>query len=148
MRTNNPKTGTFCWQWSDDSGRMHTFEIPNSYYVLECELRLLSPQHWAQTRSHADRGTTCCITSSINVYLRWTKGDEYYELILPLNKRGSNVGTLYSHPTYNKYDLFCHAADIKISDNKNPIAVPANLISNDEGDEENDIQPQIGPQPI
>ena len=48
-RTNNPKIGTLHWQWSDDSGKMHTFEIPNSYYVPECELRLLSPQHWAQT---------------------------------------------------------------------------------------------------
>ena len=127
---------------------MHTFEIPNSYYVPECELRLLSPQHWAQTRSQVDRGTTRCITSSINVYLRWTKGDENYELPLALNKRGSNVGTLYSHPGYNKYDLLCQAAEIKISDDKNPIDIPANLISDDEVDEENDIQPQIGPPPI
>ena len=58
------------------------------------------------------------------------------------------MGTLYSHPSYNKYDQFCQAADIKISDDKNPIAVLANLISEDEGDEENDIQPQIGPPPI
>ena len=92
-RKNNHKTGTLRWQWSDDSGKMHTFEIPNSYYVPECELRLLSPQHWAQTRSHVDQATTRCITSSINVYLRWTKGDENYELTLSLNKRGFNVGT-------------------------------------------------------
>ena len=32
-QTNNPKTGTLQWQWSDDSGKMHTLEIPNSYYV-------------------------------------------------------------------------------------------------------------------
>ena len=127
---------------------MHTFEIPNSYYVPECELRLLSPRHWAQTRSHANRATTRCITLSTNVYLRWTKGDENYELTLPLNKRGSNMGTLYSHPDYNKYDLFCQAADIKITDDNNPIAVPANLISDDEGNEQNDIQPHIGPPPI
>ena len=44
-RTNNPKIGTLRWQWLDESGKMHTFEIPNSYYVPECELRLLSPQH-------------------------------------------------------------------------------------------------------
>ena len=37
-QTNNPKTGTLWWQWSDDSGKMHTFQIPNSYYVSECEL--------------------------------------------------------------------------------------------------------------
>ena len=92
-QTNNPKTGTLRWHWSDDSGKMHIFKIPNSYYVPECELRLLSPQHWAQTRSHIDRATTCCITYSTNVHLRWTKGDEDYELTLPLNKKGSNVGT-------------------------------------------------------
>ena len=58
------------------------------------------------------------------------------------------MGTLYSHPGYNKYDLFCQAADIKITDNKNPIAIPANLISDDEDNEENDILPQIGPPAI
>ena len=127
---------------------MHTFEIPNSYYVPECEQRLLSPQHWAQTRPAADWATTCCITSALNVYLRWTKGDESYELTLPLNKRGSNVGTLYSHPGYNKHDLFCQAADIKITDDKDPIAIPAHLISDDEDKEENGMKPQIGPLPL
>ena len=147
-QTNNPKTGTLHWQWLDDKGRIHTFEIPNSYYVPECEQRLLSPQHWAQTRSAADQATTRCITSELNVYLRWTKGDESYELTLPLNKRGSNVGTLYSHPGYNKYDLFCQAADIKITDDKDPIAVPPHLISDDEDKEENGIKPKIGPLPL
>ena len=147
-QTNNPKIGTLRWQWSDDSGKRHTFEIPNSYYIPSCELRLLSPQHWAQTRNPVDRETTRFITSSVNVYLRWTNGDENYELTLPLNKRGSNVGTLYSHPGYNKYDLFCQAAAITIADDNDPIALPANLISDDEDNEERNTEPQIGPPPI
>ena len=147
-QTNNPKIGTLRWQWSDDSGKLHTFEIPNSNYVPSCDLRLLSPQHWAQTRSPVDRETTRCITSSVNVYPRWTNGDEYYELTLPLNKRGSNVGTLYSHPGYNKYDLFCQAAAITIADDNNPIALPASLISDDKDNEERNTEPQIGPPPI
>ena len=147
-KTNNPKAGTLRWQWLDGAWKMHTFEIPNSYYVPESEHRLLSPQHWAQTRPAADRETTCCITSVLNIYLRWTKGDESYELPLPLNKWGSNVGTLYSYPGYNKYDLFCQAADIKITDDKDPIAIPAHLVSDDEAKEENDITPQIGPLPL
>ena len=61
---------------------------------------------------------------------------------------GSNVGTLYSHPGYNKYDLFCQAADITITDDKNHIAILANLISDYEDNEESDIAPQIGPPPI
>ena len=147
-RTNNPKIGPLRWQWSDDSGKMHTFEIPISYCAPECELRLLSPQHWAQTRTPVDRATTRCITSSVNVYLRWTKGDETYELTLPLNKKGSNVGTLYSHPGYNKYDLFCQAADSTITDDKDPIAIQENLISDDEDNEESDTVPQMGLPPI
>ena len=147
-RTNNPKIGTLRWQWSDDSGKIDTFEIPNSYYVPSCELRLLSPQHWAQTRNPVDRETTRCITSSVNVYLRWTNGDENYELTLPLNKRGSNVGTLYSHPVYNKYDLFCQAAAITIADDNGPTALLTNLISDDEDNEERNMEPQIGPPPV
>ena len=140
--------GTLRWQWSDDSGKRHTFEIPNSYYVPSWELRLLSPQHWAQTRNQFDQETTRCITSSVNVYLRWTHGDEHYELTLPLNKRGSNVGTLYSHPGYNKYDFFCQAAAITIADDKDPIALPANLISDDEDKKERNTEPHIGPPTI
>ena len=147
-QTNNPKTGTLFWQWLDNKGRMHTFEILNSYYVPECEQQLLSPQHWAQTRPTADRATTCCIAWVLNVYLRWTKEDESYELTLPLNKRGSKVGTLYSHPGYIKYDLFCQAADIKITDDQDPIAVPSHLISDDEDKEENGTRPQIVPLPL
>ena len=124
---------------------MHTFEIPNSYYIPSCELRLLSPQHWAQARLPVERATTRCITLSMSVYLRWTKGDENYELTLPLNKKGSNVGTLYSHPGYNKYDLFCQVAEITIEDDRNPIAIPAHLISDDEDNEESNIELQIGP---
>ena len=144
----NPKMGTLRWQWADDSGKRHTFEIPNSYYVPSCKLRLLSPQLWVQTRNPVDRETTSCITSSVNVYLRWMHGEENYELTLPLNKRGSNVGTLYSHPGYNKYDLFCQAAAITIADDKDPIALPAHLISDDEDKEERNTEPQIGPPPI
>ena len=148
-RTDNPKSGTLRWQWADDLGKKHTFEIPNSYYVPSCELRLLSPQHWAQTRNAADRETTRCITSSKNVYLRWTLGEENYELTLPLNKRGSNVGTLYSHPGYNKYDLFCQSAAITIADDKDPIVLPAHLISDDEEEiQQDNIEPQRGPSPI
>ena len=140
--------GTLRWHWADDTGKRHTFEIPKSYYVPSCELRLLSPQHWAQTRNAGDRETTRCITPSTNVYLRWTQGEEDFELTLPLNKRGSNVGTLYSHPGYNKYDIFCQAAAISIADDRDPIALPAHLISDDEDDQHGSLKPQIGPPPV
>ena len=147
-RMDNPKMGTLRWHWADESGKRHTFEIPKSYYVPSCELSLLSPQHWAQTRNAGDRETTRCITSSTNMYLRWTQGEENFELTLPLNKRGSNVGTLYSHPGYSKYNIFCQAAAISIADDRDPIALPAHLISDDEDEQQGPIEPQIGPPPV
>ena len=55
---------------------------------------------------------------------------------------------LYSHPGYNIYDLFCQSAAITIADDKNPIAIPANLISNNVDNKESNTEPQIGPPPI
>ena len=48
--TTNLKTGTLKWKWADDEGKIHTFHIPNSYYVPDGGVRLLSPQHWAKSQ--------------------------------------------------------------------------------------------------
>ena len=46
----NVKIGTLKWHWEDDNSKIHKFVIPNSYYIPEGRVRLLSPQHWAQTQ--------------------------------------------------------------------------------------------------
>ena len=58
------------------------------------------------------------------------------------------MGTLYSHPDYIKYDLFCQVADITITDDNDPIALLANLISDDEDNNKRNTEHQIGPSPI
>ena len=40
--------GTIQWQIADDYGTTHTIQLPDSYYVPESPVCLLSPQHWAQ----------------------------------------------------------------------------------------------------
>ena len=42
------QTGTIQWKWEDDNGMVHDQTIPNSYYVPDGGVRLLSPQHWMQ----------------------------------------------------------------------------------------------------
>jgi hypothetical protein len=42
------KRGTLRWHWEDDTGQVHQFNIPNSYYVPNAHQRLLIPQHVAQ----------------------------------------------------------------------------------------------------
>jgi hypothetical protein len=49
-RTTGIMIGTLAWSWMDDAGREHKFLIPKSFYVKEGNVRLLSPQHWAQTQ--------------------------------------------------------------------------------------------------
>ena len=43
-------TGSLLWIWEDDRGQEHKFLIPNSLFIPSGKCRLLSPQHWAQTR--------------------------------------------------------------------------------------------------
>lgn len=50
-KTTNVQVGTLRWSWEDEMGRKHTFTIPNSYYVPNGRVQLLSPQHWSQTQT-------------------------------------------------------------------------------------------------
>jgi hypothetical protein len=51
--TANVQVGTLVWTWENDEGVTTTFRIPNSYYVPSGSVRLLSPQHWAQTQGQS-----------------------------------------------------------------------------------------------
>ena len=44
-------TGTFIFDIQDDEGKVHTIRVPNSLYVPDLKVCLLSPQHWAQEAS-------------------------------------------------------------------------------------------------
>jgi hypothetical protein len=41
-------TGTFKFHIKDNKGRVHLIKIPNSKYVPDLKVCLLSPHHWAQ----------------------------------------------------------------------------------------------------
>ena len=47
--------GTVKWKIKDDKGKVHSFILPNTYYSPSVETRLLSPQHWAQTRKKKEK---------------------------------------------------------------------------------------------
>ena len=70
----NVSQGTLIWKWLDDAGELHRFEIPNSYYVPDGNVRLLSPQHWAQAQKDTTptQGTGET-TDANNVTLFWNQ---------------------------------------------------------------------------
>jgi hypothetical protein len=41
--TSNVQRGTIEWRWEDDDGKVITHRIPNSFYVPDGKVRLLSP---------------------------------------------------------------------------------------------------------
>ena len=124
--------GTLKWKWLDDDGRTHTFLIPKSYYVPQGKVRLLSPQHWAQTRRDFSpiQGTTS-ETTATHVILRWNQ--RQHRLTIPLG-RTDNVATLHMAPVYNKYSTFCAEAAIDESDDANPLTIDPTIMSDDESD--------------
>jgi hypothetical protein len=64
---------TVRWSILDNSGQQHDIIIPNTYYVLKCNIRILSPQHWAQEmQDHTPLPDgTQCITYHTRVVLKW-----------------------------------------------------------------------------
>ena len=122
------QVGTLLWKWNDDQGQEHKFLIPNSLYIPSVKFRLLSPQHWAQTRQgdpkHAQE-----ITDAQNVTLSWVISS--YKLTTPLGKK-NNVGTLYMTPGFNNFNLFCQAATEEHHDEHYPMQAAPNLVDDDE----------------
>jgi hypothetical protein len=100
--TRQVKIGTIRLQWDDDDGARHEFKINNAVYVPGCNVRLLSPQHWAQSLKDST-GQTGCWTNHKESVLRWNKGKSVKTV--PIDDR-YNVSTFELASGYNKYMNF------------------------------------------
>ena len=104
-KTINVWIGTLLWRWQDDEGVVHKFRIPNSYYVPDGHVRLLSPQHWAKTqRDYKPTQGTGEATYSNSCELFWNQRKN--RLTIPLGKK-DNVATFRLAPGFNKFTAFC-----------------------------------------
>jgi len=81
--------------------------IPNSYYVPQLGLRLLSPQHWMQATSKF-KGS--CTTYWDHTVLQW--GD--YKCTVPHD--ASNVVTFPLAPGYSCFLAFCTTTRLQGTD--------------------------------
>jgi hypothetical protein len=119
----------------DQDGLEHVFDIPESYYVLEGQCCLLSPQHWAKEHKKATGWRAWETTDAETCSLFWLGGDK--QLVIPIGV-SDNVATFPLAPGYNKFTAFCAEAQIEDSDNLDPIiAQPAVATSgDDEGEDE------------
>jgi hypothetical protein len=105
--TRRVMTGTLRWRWTDDEGKVHRFLVPNSYYVPQGGVRLLSPQHWAQTRpTRAKRINAGEFTGADSCTLRWGSKRQHTKVV-PLDKKGANLATMWLAPGYSDFTAFC-----------------------------------------
>lgn len=134
--------GTIKWQIEDDDGKVHTIILPDSLYMKNATSRLLSPQHWAQTaRDNKPKPEgTWCATTSKEVILYWDQCR--YKRTIPLDRKGTNVGTIRTAPGFESYNAFCEQIDQH--DDYDTLCYDAALVSdtdniNEEGDDDESI---------
>ncbi len=145
-RTRNVMIGTIVWRWNDDQGKHHKFVIPKSFYVAEGNVRLLSPQHWAQTQNDKKpiQGTGS-ETLDNKVTLFWKQ--RKCKLTVPLG-RADNVATFTMADGFRSFAAFCAEAEVdyKIEQQDPIICSPAQMISDDEysDDEVEQEEPKKG----
>jgi hypothetical protein len=98
--------GTIRWTILDDDGIQRTIYIPNSFYVPESHIRLLSPQHWAQeiNDNAPNMNGTWCATYFNKIILHWHP--ETITKTIPIDRSGSNTGILWTIPNNSKYTTF------------------------------------------
>ena len=96
------------WKWCDYQVKESTFLIPNSHYVSDGKIRLLSTKHWEKNqrdhKTHGSKKTILCTSYK----LFWDKSK--YSLHISFVKL-DNVETLYLTYRYNKFHIFCQKAE-------------------------------------
>ena len=100
------RIGTLRWVVEDDQGRRHVIRIPNSIYIPEGGVHLLSPQHWAQEAKDSTprpRGTRC-ITYDDCIILEWNQCQ--FRRTCSLDHKGGNVATIRSAPGIEQYEAY------------------------------------------
>ena len=139
----NIMSGTIMWKWEDDKGKIHHFKIPNSYYVPDGGMRLLSPQHWAQSQIKQRRSNQNGIGSNTyhdRMTIYWN--DKEDRLTVPISSE-NNVATFRTAPGYSKFKLFCDQAKIVYDEEcLNPmICHPTEVVEDEE--QENDAREKL-----
>jgi len=134
------KMGTIRWHIPNNQGQVFTVKIPNSYYDPNGTMRLLSPQHFAQTQTKLDRlrEGTGARTIANKCTLFWDFNQQ--KLDIPLGKK-DNVATFYLAPGFTKYQAFCTEIGNDLGTESEPIAQPVNIIEDDET--EDDVIPEL-----
>jgi hypothetical protein len=117
--------------------RGFSYILPNTYYSSSVETRLLSPQHWAQTRKKGR--DSYCVTYHDAIIMRWNK--DKYQITAPLdNRKHRNEGVVRSAPGIKQYLTACRAIDQEYT----TLAYPATICMDCQTDYITDEESSVG----
>jgi hypothetical protein len=122
------RIGTVWWPILDDEGVRHVLQIPDTYFVASCPMRLLSPQHYSQ-QIHDHRGTYSTNFGDQVVFVFHKKK---FQVTIPLCP-SSNVGILRSAPGHQVFS--CFVEDAKPPKEPPPAIFAYTVITDDEADD-------------
>ena len=93
--------GTVKWKIEDDTGRVHIFRIPGTFYAPKAPFRMLSPQHWSKEINRGWIGTkgAWCTIYEDRVTLCWD--NNLYVRNVKLDP-ATNLATLLTAPVLEK----------------------------------------------
>ena len=140
IHNGNIMIGTIQWNCCDDNGKTHKFKIPNSYYVPDGRVRLLSPQHWAKEQKDASRWGTCEHTKNATTCVLYWKNKEH-KLTIPLDK-AANMATFPLAPGFKQYNIYCMAPGITTYNSEELCEDPSAMVSDDESDDNTPSHPK------
>ena len=121
------RIGTVRWPILDDEGVKHVLQIPDTYFVASCPMRLLSPQHYSQ-QINDHRGT---YSTNFGDQVVFVFHQKKFQVTIPLNP-SSNVGIIRSAPGHQVFS--CFVEDAKPPKEPPPAIFAYNVITDDEAD--------------
>jgi hypothetical protein len=132
--------GTMRLTIEDDKGVPHDIIVPGSYYVPDCPLRLLSPQHWAQKAkdNHPKPHGTWCATYDDEIVLEWHQ--RQHRRTIKLDQKGMNTGWIFTAPGYKRYHAFSAEVQEDIDKYSPSLAYQSTMVTDDEHEPEADDQ--------
>ena len=121
----NVKIGTMKWKWWDDQGKEFNFRIPNSNYVSDRKIRLISPEQWEKHQN--DHKTH--ISGKTMVHASWKLSWDIRKYSL------HKFTTFYQAAIYINVDLFCQKSEINYNGSmENTVFKEVATISDDDND--------------
>ena len=128
-----PYRGTVEWKIEDDDNMVHTFTIPNMYYIANTPTRILSPQHFAQQmqdhKPYAE-GTGCTTTSS-TIVLFWNQ--RKFTKTVKLDPK-LNIAMMNTAPGIQQYKSYIR--NQREEPNKHAHIFETHIIPDEESDQE------------